>query len=243
MTHENFNTGLSREYLEYLGITNITEDGRIYKGEKELTSSLESGGYLQICLNDKEGKKRFILTHRAVYAWHKGYIPPRMQIDHVSGDCNDNRISNLRLATAAENGANRHCKKGTYEMRCSMKFPREHYEAMLDKAKELPKGRTRTTKVSQAKAKLRYWDTHAEEYNEYLAKKEVNTQLEEQKTEARRLTEAKIRLKFCAKKYKELGNLSQWHTMNNLVKNASLLPVDKVEEIAQRHFDRLAKIV
>ena len=243
MTHENFNTGLSRQYLEYLGITNITEDGHIYKGEIELTQSLEGSGYMKIQPHDKEGKKRNILTHRAVYAWHKGYIPPKMMLDHKDGDRYNNHIDNLRLATATENRANRVHKAGTYEMRCSMKFPRSHYEQKLEKAIAMPKSNNRKTMVSQAKAKLRYWDTHAEEYEEYLDKKETESKLQEQKSDSRRLTEAKIRLKFCAKKYKELGNLHQWHVMNNVAKNASLLPLEKVEEIAQRHFDKLAKIV
>lgn len=243
MTHENFNTGLSREYLEYLGITNITEDGRIYKGQNELSQNPESGGYMRVSISDKRGKNRNILTHRAVYAWYRGYIPPKLQIDHVDGNVANNNISNLRLATAAENRANQHHKAGTFEMRCSMKFPRAHYEAMLEKALAMPKGRARTAKVSQYKAKLRYWNSHAEEYEEYLAKKETESKLEEQKTESKRLSEAKIKLKFCAKKYKELGQLQQWHVLNNVVKNASLLPIDKVEEIAQRHFDKLSKIV
>ena len=243
MTHETFNTGLSREYLEYLGITNITEDGRIYKGQNELIGGLETGGYMQLCLIDKVGKKRQILTHRAVYAWHHGYIPPRMQIDHIDGDRYNNHIDNLRLATAAENRANRVHKDGTYEMRCSMKFSREHYEQKLEAALAMPKGNVRKVKVSQLKAKLRYWDSHVQEYEAYLSKKAIEAKLEEQKSEAKRLSEVKIKLKFCAQKYKQLGNLQQWHVMNNLVKNASLLPIDKVKEIAQRHLDKLAKIV
>ena len=243
MTHENFNTGLSRQYLEYLGITEITEDGRIYKGEKELTGGLDNAGYMHLCLIDKNGKKRTILTHRAVYAWHRGYIPPKMQIDHLSGDRHDNSISNLRLATAAENRANQHHKAGTFEMRCSMKNSREFYEQKLEVALAMPKSSSRNARVSHLRAKLRYYDAHAEEHDEYLAKKKAEESLKEQKTDAKRLSEARIRLKFCAKKYKELGNLHQWHVMNNVAKNASLFPIEKVEEIAQRHFDNLANIV
>ena len=243
MTHENFNTGLSRQYLEYLGITDITEDGRIYKGQKEIQGGLAGSGYNVIQPHDKEGKKRNILVHRAVYAWFHDYIPPKMQIDHRDGNRYNNSIDNLRLATAAENRANRHHKNGTYEMRCSMKFPREHYEAMIDTLKAMPKSQYTAARISHVKAKLRYWDSHAQEYEEYLAKKKAEECLKEQKTDAKRLSEARIRLKFCAKKYKELGNKALWHSMNNVAKNASLLPIDKLEKIAQKHFDNLAKIV
>ena len=244
MTHENFNTGLSRQYLEYLGITEITEDGRVYKGDKELTASPEGSGYKLIQPYDKEGKKqRSIYTHRAVYAWFHGYIPPKMMLDHRDGNRYNNSIDNLRLATAAENNANRHNKAGTYEMRCSMKYPRAHYEAMIDTLKAMPKSQYTATRISHLRAKLRYWDSHAQEYEEYLAKKKAEECLKEQKTDAKRLSEARIRLKFCAKKYKELGNKALWHSMNNVAKNASLLPIDKLEKIAQKHFDNLAKIV
>ena len=243
MKHENFNTGLSKQYLEYLGITNITEDGRIYKGDKELQGGLDNSGYMHLCLIDKDGKQRSILTHRAVYAWHHCYIPPRIQIDHVSGDRHDNSISNLRLATAKQNRANRHHDSGTYAMPCSMKHPRAYYEDLLNSALELPKGTTRNSRVSHLRAKLRYWDSHAEEREAYLAKQSDKTKLKELTTEAKRLAEARLRLKFCAKKYKELGNKERWHQMNKLAANAALVSIEKLEEISNKHFEALSKIV
>ena len=170
MKHENFNTGLSKQYLEYLGITNITEDGRVFKGEEELAASPEGNGYLMYKPYDKEGKQRNIKAHRAVYAWHHGYIPPKMQIDHLDGDRHNNNISNLRLATAKENQANRHHNGGSYEMRCSMKYPRSYYEDKLKEYETDEKSRSRSTKMSVLRAKLRYYDSHAEEHEAYLAK-------------------------------------------------------------------------
>lgn len=48
---------------------------------------------------------RRYLLHRLVFLFHNGHTP--QQVDHVNGDPNDNRIENLRAATAAENARNR----------------------------------------------------------------------------------------------------------------------------------------
>ena len=41
--------------------------------------------------------------HRSVYVEHHGAIPKGMEIHHVNGIKNDNRIDNLRLVTRGEN--------------------------------------------------------------------------------------------------------------------------------------------
>lgn len=44
-------------------------------------------------------------AHRVAWAMHHGEWPPA-EIDHIDGDCHNNRISNLRLATRQENNWN-----------------------------------------------------------------------------------------------------------------------------------------
>jgi len=45
-------------------------------------------------------------VHRLIWLWHYG-IYPSGDIDHVNGNTTDNRIENLRIATSAQNAANR----------------------------------------------------------------------------------------------------------------------------------------
>ena len=52
-------------------------------------------------------KRKIYQAHRIVWELHNGPIPKGMRIDHINRDPQDNRIENLRLATAAQNGHNR----------------------------------------------------------------------------------------------------------------------------------------
>ncbi len=62
--------------------------------------SLSNRGYIRVWLNG-----RLTPGHRIAFALHFGRWPSA-QIDHKNGDRADNRIANLREATAAENARN-----------------------------------------------------------------------------------------------------------------------------------------
>lgn len=61
-------------------------------------SATSSCGYIQIRIGDK-----MVLAHRVIWEMHNGPIPKGVIIDHANGNPYDNRIGNLRLATAAQN--------------------------------------------------------------------------------------------------------------------------------------------
>lgn len=62
---------------------------------------VKSDGYIAIGAN-----KKYVKAHRLAWFFTYGEWPPA-QIDHIDGDKTNNRINNLRLATAAQNHQNR----------------------------------------------------------------------------------------------------------------------------------------
>ena len=82
---------------------------RVSKGTTKAGSvagHLNNGGYLHVQVEDKKYK-----VHRIIWLLMTGTFP-EAEVDHVSGVRNDNRWSNLRAASHAENGRN--VKKPTH---------------------------------------------------------------------------------------------------------------------------------
>lgn len=57
-------------------------------------------GYTRICIGGRQH-----LAHRLAWEIHYG-APPESDLDHINGIRDDNRITNLRLATTTENNRN-----------------------------------------------------------------------------------------------------------------------------------------
>lgn len=68
---------------------------------KFLKRSCGHGGYA-IASEMRDGKKRMLSMHRVLLT-----PPAHLQVDHVNGDGLDNRRSNIRICTMAQNAANR----------------------------------------------------------------------------------------------------------------------------------------
>ena len=177
-------TTLTRNYLEYLGITNVTEDGRIFKGNKEVTQYYD-GRYLLVQFYDPAirratpPEKRLNNTgqlvlgvHRIVYAWFNKIIPMGMVIDHADNNKTNNHLDNLRLVTPSENVVKDRPEANKKLMKCKLNKDRSFYENKLKlytelyEAAKLNKDQDAAHKlrsyISQYRAKLRYYDLNKE---------------------------------------------------------------------------------
>lgn len=77
----------------------VANSNRIKVGQEVGNKTLK--GYREF----KVYGKRF-LTHRFIWEMHYGEIPDELQIDHINGIRDDNRIENLRLVNNAQNQLN-----------------------------------------------------------------------------------------------------------------------------------------
>ena len=88
------------------------ENGRIFRLMKtyntyQLAGSKKSNGYIRIRFDYKH-----LYLHRFLYEqYHNIKLKPEEFIDHINGIRDDNRICNLRIATASQNQQNRNINK------------------------------------------------------------------------------------------------------------------------------------
>ena len=73
-------------------------EGCMKQGAK--AGTIDKGGYLKALINRKPYR-----LHRIIFMMHHGYLP--QYLDHIDGNPANNRIENLRPATASENNLNR----------------------------------------------------------------------------------------------------------------------------------------
>lgn len=77
---------------------NPNKPSRAKVGARAGTRS-NSTGYRQVSVNSVA-----VMEHRVIFLWHHGYLPEN--VDHINHIRDDNRIENLRAATANENRYN-----------------------------------------------------------------------------------------------------------------------------------------
>lgn len=112
-----------------------------------------------------EGKFRAALAHRIAWFLHYGEQPPE-QIDHINRNRDDNRIANLRAATAADNARHRGPIRGaeykgvTYDASSRTKKPWRAYIHVQKRRIEI--GRFRTQAEALAAYQVKAKELHGE---------------------------------------------------------------------------------
>lgn len=216
---------LTKEQLINLGIYSISEDGKeiIYKSPTLNTTRIikqleHADGYLRISFN----RLKSMGVHRVVYAWFHGEVPEGMVVDHIDNNKKNNNINNLQLLTPHENL----CKgtaKCTKTKKCKMTKPREYYEEKVNyyfelyeqikKSGDWKKAHDINGLLNIARARLRYWDLHRDEYEKFLYEK--NKVVKEESMWKRSIRCRRHAYEIC-KYYKRKRNLDEWHAWVSL---------------------------
>lgn len=241
---------ITKSYLEYLGITEVTTDGRVFtkKGELKPCRIGRSKNYpskqekLKLNFHDPEKYKSVpkekrhdgsglvnILLHQVVYAWFKGEIPYSKELHHRDGNHLNNSIDNLVALTHSEHVQEHKRMKelerqeAIIEEKCRLDIPREHYVKKIDEY--VAKGDY--ANANQYKRRLKYYDNHIQEA----------TALIEFKKDCMELSSWK-------KVFKENNNKKLWKQCIILEKMAkekgieARFVVKHALDVAHRHFGR-----
>lgn len=62
----------------------------------------DGGGYLQLCVSTPEGRRRPMRSRLIAEAWLSDYSES-LEVDHINGIRDDDRVDNLRIMTSAQN--------------------------------------------------------------------------------------------------------------------------------------------
>lgn len=80
-------------------------EGHLFR-DGQRVGTTHGNGYLKVTI-----RKVPYYVHRLIWAWHHGAIPEGMEIDHIDGSRDNNKIENLRLATRGQQNHNKAAHK------------------------------------------------------------------------------------------------------------------------------------
>ena len=257
---------LTKEDLIKSGITLVTEDGYVFKDEKQVYPRINTNGYFVFVIYDLDEngnkikvpiirkykdsskisdtyiyKTRTVGLHRLMWAWFYNEVPEGYVVDHISNKHDsqeDYTLDNLQLLTQKDNIIKERPNYNKREQYCQMNYPRSFYENKLkeylyeyEEAKKEHNAdlvHKLRSNISNTKARLRYWDSHKEEYENFLKEQ----QLADAKYAAwkQNIKDRKL-LKHLASEYKAQGDKRRWHQLAKLSREWDTLEENVKEQI------------
>lgn len=233
---------ITKSYLEYLGVTEVTRDGRVFTKNGERKPQINGGSkhnrlVIQLYDTDKyksvpkekrniNSGKVTIKAHHIVYSWFYGEVPYCKEIHHKDFNYLNNSIDNLEALTHEEHRAKH---TGTRELKCRLDIPREWYVQQLEELEAIEnKTKVNYDKISNYRAKLRYYDSHVQEVIKL-------TEFQKDKAE----------LAYFKKCFKDEGNKAMWHQcckVEKVAKSSSIEDAQRIIkhalEVIHQHFRR-----
>jgi hypothetical protein len=178
-------------------------------------------------------KTRTIPLNRAMLASINGVIEDGLVADHIDNNKDNYNLNNLQAITQEENANKDKSNWHITEKKCNMRKPKSFYEEKLENFLQqyeaakvegnAEKVHSLRSNVSQTRARLRYWESHKEEYEKYLASRKAKINRKQNIKEKKILEEYK-------KIFKENGNKAMWHQMCKVIKSW-----DQFESIQKEH--------
>ena len=144
---------MTRPRLQYPSQERLREIFDYSSSEGMLIRKITDGrGAKPTGINNKKDYRRTYVNskhychHRLVWIWHHGAVNNEILVDHINRDRHDDRIENLRLATASENNAHRAMspkntsgfkgvikEHGRWRVQCSINGKRAPYRSFATK--------------------------------------------------------------------------------------------------------------
>lgn len=165
---------MSYKQLENFSNYYIYEDGRIYsiKAKRFLKPINSIDKNLNITLRDNNKKRKFFYVNRLIYEAFNGPIPEGLQVIHINGIRDDNRLINLRLLTHKEVELKKkeYIKKYKEEHKEEIKlkskiYYEENKEEILRKNKEHYENNKEEINKKRQEYNKNYYENNREEIN------------------------------------------------------------------------------